>query len=206
MADSLIDMQYKLALADRLDYQGMGDVDLLDVGNGIDICGALYSGKGRLYLMLFPGEEKSTAVNVLTILKLTSEEWERWLHQTDVLDSRGPGKAILRKSQRQIDRRVQWSVFERDDFRCRYCGQREPLTVDHVILWEQGGATVPDNLISACSRCNKLRGNREYQEWLGSRDYGRVSLGLSPEKRTANERVVGHLERLRAIQTKPRSR
>lgn len=88
----------------------------------------------------------------------------------------------------------------------RYCGKEGPLTVDHVILWENGGATVEDNLISACSKCNKTRGRMEYKDWINSDEYSSKMRGLEITIRVRNLNLIGDLDRLRAIPSKPRSR
>lgn len=182
----------------------LSDLDILEVGNTIQLAGGLYAGGGNIYFVPFPDEidEPGNAV----LLRMDTAEWERFLNQSDVLDVRGIGKAILRKSQRQIDQWISWEVFRRDEFVCRYCGKESPLTVDHVILWEQGGASVFDNLISACRRCNKLRGNMEYSAWMDSKEYARVSEDLPVTVRELNSQVVEYLPDLRKITAKPRSR
>jgi hypothetical protein len=181
------------------------DLNILDVGNTIQITGAIWSGNGKTYLVPLPDEYLHGEWRALW---MDAAEWERFLNQSDVLDVQGPGKAILRKSQRQIDQHIAWQVFRRDGFVCRYCGAQAPLTVDHIILWEQGGASVEPNLISACRRCNKLRGSMEYCEWLDSSDYRRISVALSSMQRAVNEsvRLHGRLEDLRKTVAKPRSR
>lgn len=117
----------------------LGDLNILDVGNRIQLYGAIYSGMDRVFLVLLPDEHVADLDNDLEILRMDAEEWERFLNQTDVLDIAGPQKSILRKSQRQIDQIIAWKVFQRDGYACRYCGRIVPLTVDHVILWEEGG-------------------------------------------------------------------
>lgn len=181
----------------------LGDIDLLDVGNAIGLAGAIYTGQGKTMLVPFPG---MTIDWDISVLRMTGAEWERFLHQSDVLDVRGPAKAILRKSQRQIDNRIAWEVFRRDGFLCRYCGRQEPLTVDHVIVWEAGGATVADNLISSCGKCNRTRGTMDYDVWIDSSEYSRVSRALTEQQRTRNRAVVAKLEELKSIVVKPRSR
>jgi len=55
------------------------------------------------------------------------------------------------------------SLFERDGFRCAYCGEnfpREKLTVDHVIPRVLGGKTSFDNTVTACKDCNARKGGR----------------------------------------------
>jgi hypothetical protein len=51
-----------------------------------------------------------------------------------------------------------FKVFERDHFRCRYCG-RGPmdnaiLHADHIFPKSKGGSDKMDNLITSCQDCN----------------------------------------------------
>jgi len=58
-------------------------------------------------------------------------------------------------------------VFLRDSFVCQYCGEARPshdLTFDHVVPRSRGGRTVWCNVVTACSGCNLLKGNRLPQE------------------------------------------
>jgi len=58
---------------------------------------------------------------------------------------------------------TRFNVFLRDGFRCQYCKQRKPtpdLTFDHVIPRSKGGRTTWDNIVTACSHCNRLKGNK----------------------------------------------
>ena len=181
----------------------LGDIDIFDVGNKLQLAGAIWADDEYTYLVPLPEEDLALP---LVRLNMDAAQWERFLNQSDVLDVRGPGKAILRKSQRQIDQHISWAVFRRDGYRCRYCGQERPLTVDHVILWADGGPTVENNLVSACRRCNKLRGNMEYSFWIASSQYKGVSGNLSPAQSYENERLVDRLDELRKITAKPRSR
>lgn len=180
------------------------EIDLFDIGNTIQLAGAIWSGNGRIFLAPFPGQSIEQPDPLLFDLDL--DDWHKVLYQSDVLDIQGLNKAILRKSQRTIDQHVAWKVFKRDNYKCRYCGKEGPLTVDHVILWENGGATVEDNLISACSRCNKTRGRMEYKDWINSAEYSSKMRGLEITIRVRNLNLIGDLDRLRAIPSKPRSR
>ncbi len=51
------------------------------------------------------------------------------------------------------------NVFKRDGFRCQYCGDRDDLTLDHVMPKSRGGRTNWDNLITACKKCNSKKGD-----------------------------------------------
>lgn len=48
-------------------------------------------------------------------------------------------------------------ILERDNFSCVYCGATPDiaeLRLDHVVPWSKGGRTEPDNLVTACHKCN----------------------------------------------------
>jgi 5-methylcytosine-specific restriction endonuclease McrA len=60
-------------------------------------------------------------------------------------------------------------VFERDDYRCVYCGERfiaDELSVDHVEPQVRGGDQSSGNLVTACRGCNTLKGHRRVSEFL----------------------------------------
>ncbi len=185
----------------------LNQLDIYAVGNTIQLYGAIYSGNGQIYLVPSPDEEIRELDQLPTsVLLMDSSEWEIFLHQTDVLDVKGPDKAIIRKSHRIIDQHVAWRVYQRDGYKCRYCDRRLPLTVDHLIRWEDGGPTIEANLVSACRRCNKIRGNREYDEWLASQDYLEVSKALTPQQHEMNMATRLVLPTMAAMKRAVRSR
>lgn len=53
-------------------------------------------------------------------------------------------------------------VYGRDRFRCLYCGSgdREKLTLDHVLPVCAGGPSTPDNLVTCCDECNTRLGDK----------------------------------------------
>jgi 5-methylcytosine-specific restriction endonuclease McrA len=58
---------------------------------------------------------------------------------------------------------TRFNVFLRDRFTCQYCGHASPahdLTFDHVVPRSRGGRTTWENVVTACSSCNLLKGNR----------------------------------------------
>jgi len=171
----------------------LDDMDIYEIGNTIQLSGIIYSGKGDHYLAFLPGEIDDSSFR---ILDMDLEDWKRFIRQTDILETKiidnssDPKKAktILRKSARQIDARVSWRVYQRDKYTCRYCGLTGiPLTVDHLVLWEDGGPSIEENLLTSCKKCNKLRGNTLYDEWLKSDIYKRRSKKLRPNVKIANE-------------------
>lgn len=56
------------------------------------------------------------------------------------------------------------NVFKRDASSCQYCGSGRNLTLDHVIPRSRGGQTKWTNLVTACSPCNSVKGNRTPKE------------------------------------------
>jgi 5-methylcytosine-specific restriction endonuclease McrA len=52
------------------------------------------------------------------------------------------------------------NIFKRDNFECQYCGTKRDLTLDHVIPSSKGGQHTWGNLVTACKRCNSLKGDR----------------------------------------------
>jgi 5-methylcytosine-specific restriction endonuclease McrA len=55
-------------------------------------------------------------------------------------------------------------ILRRDNHTCQYCGSTKKLTIDHVIPRAQGGTHTWDNVVTACSRCNAIKGNRTPEE------------------------------------------
>ncbi len=187
------------------------DLDVYAIGDTIQIAGAIYQGEGTTLLCFFPKEKNDLPQEVL---EMDADEWKKFLFQTDVLEtailekaSDGTlAKAIVRKSQRQIDNVMQWKVWKRDAYRCRYCARDNvPLTVDHLVLWEEGGPSVPENLVSACKKCNKIRGSIYYAKWLEHPYYKDVSANLSNAERLANLALVETLSNIpRYVNTRSR--
>lgn len=58
---------------------------------------------------------------------------------------------------------TRFNVFLRDGFTCQYCGTRmaaEELTFDHVVPRCRGGRTTWENVVTACSPCNLVKGHK----------------------------------------------
>ena len=180
----------------------LSDLHLHDIGTSIQVLGTLYADArdGTVYAIPFPDVAlDSAALGNAQILDMDLQDWQTFLHQTDkveiiatVVDAHGKvGKAIVRKVERQISQRVSWAVFRRDHYRCRYCGTNDvPLSVDHLVLWEEGGPSTEENLVSACKKCNRTRGNTVYVDWLESRYYREVSRRLPPAIQEANAQIA----------------
>jgi HNH endonuclease len=54
-------------------------------------------------------------------------------------------------------------IYIRDRYRCQYCAEHkhaQELTLDHILPRAQGGESTPQNLVTACVKCNQRKGNR----------------------------------------------
>lgn len=77
-----------------------------------------------------------------------------------------PEKEIkTKRTSRNINLRMRWTILQRDNFSCRKCG-RSPakdqsviLHVDHIIPWSKDGETVIENLETLCEKCNLGKSN-----------------------------------------------
>lgn len=67
-----------------------------------------------------------------------------------------------------ITREDAMKVFNRDHFKCQYCGLDGQhafenwlvLTIDHIHPHAHGGTRKMDNLVTACRPCNLMKGKR----------------------------------------------
>lgn len=146
--------------------------DLMSIGTQLEIVGVVYGSTDENVIIVLPDE---SILEHMQVMFPTSEEWQQIVRQSDLKETEGMVKGqkiILRKSTRQIETKIMWEVYRRDNFTCRYCStDRVPMTVDHVVLWEEMGPSIPINLITSCKKCNNARGNMQYEDWLRSPYY-----------------------------------
>jgi hypothetical protein len=153
------------------------DINLLEIGNTLEIIGVVYGGNdtGAELCVYLPDEVMMEDESDIEVLLPSLEEWQQIVRQSDLKEIEGMDKGkkiILRKSTRQIETKIMWEVYRRDEYTCRYCGANDrPLTVDHIVLWEDMGPSIPLNLISSCKKCNNKRGNMQYEDWLWNPQY-----------------------------------
>ncbi len=179
----------------------MGERQIEDYGNKLTIVGFLLGNEEETDIVLLP--DKSYVPNV-TIVAPTEEELVKIFHQLDTSTVTNFERIVLRKSQRNIDQRISWSIFRRDNFKCVYCGDTtSPLTVDHLVLWEDYGPTVQENLVAACSKCNKTRGSKSVPQFIDSEYYN----GLKNPNRANSDGILAMWEEAKKLPLrKPRSR
>jgi hypothetical protein len=56
-----------------------------------------------------------------------------------------------------VPQRLRRAVLERDGWRCRACGSKDDLHVDHVYPRAYGGKAVLSNLQALCAPCNRTK-------------------------------------------------
>lgn len=67
---------------------------------------------------------------------------------------------VIRTGERDpIPQQLRYAIGYRDKFRCKWCGFRHNLELDHVIPWSNGGEDIDTNLRLLCHGCNTSRSN-----------------------------------------------
>ena len=90
----------------------------------------------------------------------------RTLHRSYAL----PSVVRLQRRVRVPRRPVQFSrhnIYRRDDYTCQYCARvfaPQQLTFDHIMPRSRGGDKSWVNIVTACQRCNRFKGNRTPEE------------------------------------------
>ena len=95
---------------------------------------------------------KETEINEL-IDKLNNKNGDFYL-DSSVWDS------ICKVERGKVTNKIRFAVYSRDGNRCKRCGSRENLEVDHIFPIAKGGKSNFDNLQTLCHRCNALKSDR----------------------------------------------
>lgn len=194
---------------------GLADLNIYDVGVNIHMVGAVYQNKDHTYLCMLPDDKIE---GELVELEMDVSDWETFVRQSDLLEvevfqkaSNGKlAKVVVRKSARQVNLNVSWECFRRDNYACRYCGRKDaPLTADHLVTFDEGGPWTRENILTACKKCNKKRGNMPFANWLVSSIYieaaagERGGPGISEEISRANAKIATTLDKIPRMKHKP---
>ncbi len=67
--------------------------------------------------------------------------------------------AICRVERGKVSNKMRFSIHQRDGNRCKICGARGGLEIDHIKPIAKGGKSTYDNLQTLCKRCNKEKGD-----------------------------------------------
>lgn len=94
-------------------------------------------------------------------------------------------------------------IYERDHYRCVYCGSSDELQIDHKIPRKYGGSDNIENLVTACRSCNleksaKLSDDLKKQvihmsKWRGGHFYDDV-MSRVEDKWFSAEREISNCE------------
>lgn len=93
------------------------------------------------------------------------KENENCITTSSGLQFRIPEVVLLTRYDKMPEQRVNFSrrsIYQRDNYRCQYCGDRpgtEELTIDHIVPRCNGGPTSWANCVLACVKCNALKAN-----------------------------------------------
>lgn len=89
-----------------------------------------------------------------------------------------------------------FKILFRDEFTCQYCGSNpgsEGLEVDHLIPKSKFGSDNPENLVSACKKCNRGKSGNIYfpkslilrkdfdENWFVHKSFGAWSIKFCTE-------------------------
>jgi 5-methylcytosine-specific restriction endonuclease McrA len=88
-------------------------------------------------------------------------------------------------------------IFERDEYRCVYCGEQfdvGELTVDHVQPRMRGGDRSSGNLVTACNACNVRKGGARLGDFLRADPVARANF-LRLAGAVVWKRIIRDLER-----------
>lgn len=83
-------------------------------------------------------------------------------------DSRTPPPRAEKGGKAKIKTSLRLKVYERDGFKCVYCGSKKNLSLDHVTPESKGGATVEGNLVTACKPCNSKKQTKSLADFWGA--------------------------------------
>jgi 5-methylcytosine-specific restriction endonuclease McrA len=74
-------------------------------------------------------------------------------------------------------------IYKRDGFECTYCGNRRNLTIDHILPKSRGGENTWQNLVTCCSSCNRMKGDR-------TPDEANMKLNIKPYEPTIFSEII----------------
>lgn len=81
------------------------------------------------------------------------------------VNSHAKGQGRLPMSEKEFQKRIRGLPQK-----CAMCGETDPLTVDHIIPLDKGGANTPDNLQILCRSCNNRKGTRVNLAGVGTHE------------------------------------
>ena len=74
----------------------------------------------------------------------------------DRYNDEGIWNSIVRVERGRVSNKMRFSIYEKDNYRCRKCKRHtDDLEIDHIISIAKGGKSEYNNLQTLCKRCNK---------------------------------------------------
>lgn len=67
--------------------------------------------------------------------------------------------ALCRVERGKVSNKMRFSIYKRDGYRCKICGRKDNLEIDHIKPIAKGGKSTYDNLQTLCKSCNKIKGD-----------------------------------------------
>jgi 5-methylcytosine-specific restriction endonuclease McrA len=89
-------------------------------------------------------------------------------------------------------------LAQRDGRKCRYCGRKRALTIEHLTPLCRGGSRSRDNLGISCKQCNFLKGPLTEAEFLRLR-------GNRPQLDSARARMSALISRRAVVDVEIRA-
>lgn len=89
----------------------------------------------------------------------------------------------IKKQAERIDRTLdpfmRRAIMKRDNWTCRYCGEKAEH-IDHVIPYSKGGPSTMSNLVAACVACNFKASDRLFDSFVAKREWLRDVRNIKP--------------------------
>lgn len=103
------------------------------------------------------GEDVERIASEVGTVPLTVRIWARELGLYEPRPRRVRRPDAPSPRRHSVGHETRWIVWERDDFRCRECGSRRYLAVDHIHPVALGGTDELSNLQTLCRPCNSRK-------------------------------------------------
>ena len=97
-------------------------------------------------------------------------------------ETKDENNLTIKQTRKRLTETAKKNIFNRDKYECQYCGSHDDLEIDHIIPLSKGGTNEDDNLLTACHRCNSLKGDKNLKEFIEE-----------------NKRVINFLDRVSNI-------
>lgn len=94
----------------------------------------------------------------------------RLLKRDEWITIRGSASKRAGNDRPSLSPAMRMFIGNRDGWTCGYCGTKDgPFDIDHIVPLSRGGApNDTENLICACARCNRSKGDKAVEEWVSS--------------------------------------